>query len=147
MGVYPYALLFRRSGGSFKYEKCQKVILNTLKQDQSAYITTLVDFYGMPEDWPGRNESRYCQDYQDKAQRMEQALRDDIVAQMGGSWNPAKFIPYVQMHEFEALLFSSPNELAESLGDQRLSATFQAIRNEFPTPEEINDNYDTCPSR
>ncbi len=147
IGVYPYALLFRRRGGSFKYEKCQKVILSALKQDKSAQITTMVDFYGMPGDWPGRNESQSCRDYQDKAQRVEQALRDDIIAQMGESWNPARFIPYVQMHEFEALLFSSPVKLAESLGDERLSSTFLTIRNEFPTPEEINDDYETCPSR
>ncbi len=147
IGIYPYALLFRRRGGSFRYEKCQKVILDALKQDKSAQITTMVDFYGMPRDWPGRNESQSCRDYQDKARRVEQALRDDIIAQMGKSWNPARFIPYVQMHEFEALLFSSPVKLAESLGDERLSSAFLTIRNEFPTPEEINDNYETCPSR
>ncbi len=147
MGIYPYALLFRRRGGSFRYAKCQKVILDALKQDQSAHITTMVDFYGMPGDWPGRNESQSCRDYQDKAQRVEQALRDDVIAQMGERWNPARFIPYVQMHEFEALLFSSPVKLAESLGDERLSSTFQKILNKFPNPEEINDNYETCPSR
>lgn len=147
MGVYPHALLFRRRGGSFRYEKCQKVILDALNQEQSAHITTMVDFYGMPKDWPGRNESQSCRDYQDKAQRIEQALRDDITAQMGESWNPAQFIPYVQMHEFEALLFSSPVKLAESLGDERLYSTFLTIRNEFSSPEEINDNYETCPSR
>jgi len=147
MGVYPHALLFRRRGGSFRYERCQKVILSALKQDQSAHITTMVDFYGMPMDWPGRNESQSCRDYQDKAQRVEQALRDDIIAQMGESWNPVRFIPYVQMHEFEALLFSSPAKLAVSLGDERLSSTLLTMRNEFPTPEEINDNYETCPSR
>jgi hypothetical protein len=56
-------------------------------------------------------------------------------------------MPYVQMHEFEALLFSSPAKLAESLGDEKLSSIFQTIRKEFSTPEEIDDNYDTCPSR
>lgn len=147
MGVYPHALLFRRGGGSFRYAKCQKVILDALKQDKSAQITTMVDFYAMPGDWPGRNESQSCRDYRDKAQRVEQALRDDIIAQMGDSWDPARFIPYVQMHEFEALLFSSPVRLAESLGDERLSSAFLTIRDEFPNPEEINDNHETCPSR
>ena len=145
--IFLHPVLFRKQGGSFRYEKCQKVILSALKQDKSAQITTMVDFYGMPMDWPGRNESRSCRNYQDKAQRVEQALSEDIVAQMGDSWNPAQFIPYVQMHEFEALLFSSPVKLAESLGDKKLSSNFLTIRNGFPTPEEINDNYETCPSR
>ena len=147
IGIYPYALLFRRKGGSFAYQRARKKILNSLKENNALTCTTMVDFYGMPGDWPGRNESQSCRDYKDKARRVEQALRDDIIAQMGESWNPARFIPYVQMHEFEALLFSSPVKLAESLGDERLSSTFLTIRNEFPTPEEINDNYETCPSR
>ncbi len=147
MGVYPHALLFRRRGGSFRYVKCQKVILSALKQDKSAQITTMVDFYGMPKDWPGRTESQSCRNYQDKAQRVEQALSVDIVAQMGGSWNPAQFIPYVQMHEFEALLFSDTLILAESAGKSKVSAQLECVLQSFSCPEEINDNYNTCPSR
>jgi len=145
MGVYPHALLFRRGGGSFRYEKCQRVILSALKQDKAAQITTMVDFYGMPGDWPGRNESQSCRYYQDKARRVEQALSEDIVAQMGGSWDPAQFIPYVQMNEFEALLFSDTSILAAS--NSRLSAQLERVLQSFSSPEEINDNYDTCPSR
>jgi hypothetical protein len=51
------------------------------------------------------------------------------------------------MYEFEALLFSSPAKLAESLGIEKSIPTFMAIRNEFSNPEEINDSYDKCPSR
>ena len=145
--IFLHPVLFRKQGGSFRYEKCQKVILSALKQDKSAHITTMVDFYGMPKDWPGRNESQSCRYYQDKAQRVEQALSEDIVAQMGGSWNPAQFIPYVQMHEFEALLFSDTSILAESVRKSRVSAQLQRILESFSCPEEINDNYDTCPSR
>jgi len=64
---------------------------------------------------------------------------------MGGSWNPAQFIPYVQMHEFEALLFSDTSILAAS--NSRISTQLERILQSFSCPEEINDNYDTCPSR
>ena len=114
MGVYPHAFLFRRKGGSFAYQRARKEILNSLKEDTALVCTTMVDFYGMPMDWPGRTESKSCQNYQDKAQRVEQALSEDIVDQMGGSWNHAQFIPYVQMHEFEALLFSDTSILCVS---------------------------------
>ncbi len=131
--VLLYPILFRRRGGSFRYTKCQKVILNTLKQDRSVYVTTMVDFYGMPADWPGRNESQSCRDYQDKTQRVEQALSDDIVAKMGESWSPAQFIPYVQMHEFEALLFSDTSILAAS--NSRVSAQLECVLQSFSCPE------------
>ena len=148
MGIYPHAFLFRKKGGSFRYEKCQQVILSALKQDRSVYITTLVDFYGMPEDWPGRMESHSCRNYQDKAQRVEQALSEDIVAQMSDSWNRAQFIPYVQMHEFEALLFSNTSKLAERAKEPaKISAQLKNVLQSFSCPEEINDNYNTCPSR
>ena len=145
MGVYPYALLFRRKSGSFAYQRARREILNSLKEDSALICTTMVDFYGMPTDWPGRNESQSCRNYRDKAQRIEQALAADIIAQMGDSWNPARFIPYVQMHEFEALLFSDTSVLAAS--DSRVSAQLERILQSFSCPEEINDDYNTCPSR
>lgn len=147
LGVYPHAFLFRKKGGSFAYQRARKEMLNSLKEDTSLVCTTMVDFYGMPPDWPGRTESKSCQNYQDKAQRVEQALWEDIVAQMGDSWNRAQFIPYVQMHEFEALLFSDTSILAESAGEAKVSAQLKHVLQSFSSPEEINDNYQTCPSR
>ncbi len=145
MRVYPHAFLIRKKGGSFAYQRARKEILNSLKQDNVLVCTTMVDFYGMPNDWPGRIESQSCMNYQDKAQTVEQALSEDIVAQMGDSWNPAQFIPYVQMHEFEALLFSDISVLAAD--NLRISMQLACILGSFSCPEEINDNYDTCPSR
>jgi hypothetical protein len=110
-GIYVKPFLFQEGGGVPKYSRSQKQVLNTIKSDRSCYCTMLVDFYGMPKDWPGRVESQSCRNYQDKAQRVEQALSGDIVTQMGDSWNAARFIPYVQMHEFEALLFSDTSIL------------------------------------
>ena len=144
MGVYPHAFLFRKKGGSFAYQRARKEILNSLR-DGTLICTTMVDFYGMPKDWPGRIESQSCHNYIDKARRVEQAISEDIVAQMGGSWNPAQFIPYVQMHEFEALLFSDISVLAGT--NLRISMQLACILGSFSCPEEINDNYDTCPSR
>jgi len=145
VGVYPHTFLIRKKGGSFAYQRARKEILNSLKEDKTLICTTMVDFYGMPKDWPGRIESQSCQNYQDKAQKVEQALSEDIVTQMGDSWNPAQFIPYVQMHEFEALLFSDISVLAAD--NLRISMQLACILGSFSCPEEINDNYDTCPSR
>lgn len=142
-----YPVLFRKYGGSFSYVKCQKVILNALKQDRSVYITTMVDFYGMPRDWPGRIQANKSHSYIEKANIVESGILEDITGSMGSSFNPQRLIPYVQMHEYEALLFSSPEKLADNFGDERLSSAFLKIRKEFTNPEEINDDYETCPSR
>jgi hypothetical protein len=50
------------------------------------------------------------------------------------------------MHEFEALLFSDPKALADGLKLPN-NAPIQDIRDQFHTPEEINDSEPTAPSR
>ena len=146
-GIYIKPFLFQKTGGVPKYSISQKQILNTIRSDPSCFCTTMVDFYGMPTNWPGREQANRCQSCTEKADMVEGGIFEDIAGHLGSSFNPNRLMPYVQMHEFEALLFSSPLKLAESLGDKKLSSTFLTIRNEFSTPEEIDDHYDTCPSR
>ncbi len=146
-GVYIYPILFRARGGSFRYPRARKEIGNSLKEDRNLFCTTLVDFYGMPPDWPGRSQANSHSDTGEKARVVEQALLADVRQLMGDSFDAVRFIPYVQMHEFESVLFSDPGRLAESLGKPDLAETFEAIRADFSCPEEIDDNYETAPSR
>jgi hypothetical protein len=145
--IYLHAVMFSRQGGIPPYERAKDVITRSLKEDSALICTTMVDFYGMPAGWPGRDRANRCQSYMEKAYIVEGSILEDIVGHLGNSFNPNRLMPYVQMHEFEALLFSSPAKLAESLGVEKSISAFMAIRNEFSNPEEINDNYDTCPSR
>ncbi len=59
----------------------------------------------------------------------------------------ARFLPYLQLHEYEALLFSDPAAFANGINRPNLVREFQAIRNDFDTPEDINNNPDTAPSK
>lgn len=127
-------------GGIGEYQRAQRDILATLKQEASTFCTTMFDYYGMPNSWPGREAA------EGKPEAVEQAILADISAALGEGFNPVRFIPYVQMHEFEALLFSSPSLLAvglESVDESRV----RQIRDQFPTPEEINDSPQTAPSK
>ena len=145
--IYLHAVKLRRQGGITPYERAKEVIVRSLKEDAALICTTMVDFYGMPADWPGRDQANRRQIYAEKADIVEVSILKNIAEHLGTSFNPNRLMPYVQMHEFEALLFSSPLKLAESLGDRKLSSIFLTIRNKFSTPEEIDDHYDTCPSR
>ena len=53
----------------------------------------------------------------------------------------------IQIHEFEALLFSNPIALAKGIYRDDLAAEFEAVRNAFPSPEDINDHPNTAPSK
>ncbi len=146
-GISVRPFLFQEGGGVPKYPRSQKQILNTIKSDRSCFCTMLVDFYGLPKDWPRRKDADSRRAYLEKATTVEKALFTDICAQFGSSFNRSRFIPYVQMHEFEALLFSDTLILAESAGKSKVSAQLECALQSFSCPEEINDNYNTCPSR
>lgn len=79
--------------------------------------------------------------------RIEQAIKADICAQIPDFRPDVRFLPYIQLHEYEGLLFSDPPAFATSIGYPGLVGTFQAVRDSFPTPEDINDGPNSAPSK
>ncbi len=137
----------RFQGGVQAWSRIRGDLLRYLKEDPARRLTTMFDYYRMPTDWPGR-ESDNAVAYTEKAITVEQAMADDIFKEMGTSFNRQRFIPYVQMHEFEALLFSKPDVLAGVIQEPKATGALQTIANKFPTtPEEIDDNPQTAPSK
>ena len=135
-----------RRGGIRPWDSVRRDILNHLSADQATLATTMVDYYGLPDTWPGREEGGQKETLQARAASVEQAVLDDISESLGGSFDPRRFVPYVVMHEFEGLLFSDPDRFGQGMGMPDLSSELQAIRDEFDNPEEINDSPETHPS-
>ena len=133
-----------RRGGIRPWNSVRRDILNHLQEDQTALATTMVDYYGLPHTWPGREQGGREATLSARAASVEQGILQDVSTEIG---YPARFVPYVVMHEFEGLLFSAPDRFAQSLGRPDLESEFQAIRGEFETPEDINDSPDTAPSK
>src|SRR5438876_1067328 len=137
-------------GGTRAWSDVKRDIVRHLRSDQGAIATTMVDYYGLPasgpKEWPGRARSNQ-RPFAEKAQTVQSALLNDLVEEMGDDFDPARFVPYVVMHEFEGLLFSDCDALARGVGKKDLSHAFQQIRDEFDTPEEINDSPQTAPSK
>ena len=109
----------------------------------------MFDYYGLPGDWPGR-QAAPALPYAGRANAVEQAIRDRIAAASGDDPR-IRFIPYVQMHEFEALLFSDPEILANVISreprSRHMEGDLKRIADAFGTPEEINDGLMTAPSK
>ena len=139
-----------RRGGVKPWPDARKEIVNHLRQDSGCIATTMVDYYGLPQGsqraWPGRAEASRLA-FPKKASTIEDLLLADVCQRMGGSFNPDRFIPYVMMHEFEAMLFSDCAAFARGIGSPDLAASLQAIRDEFASPEEIDDSPVTAPSK
>jgi hypothetical protein len=51
------------------------------------------------------------------------------------------------MHEFEGLLFSNCSTFAKAIGQENLKTALQKIRNQFETPEEIDESPQSAPSK
>ena len=58
-----------------------------------------------------------------------------------------RFVPYLQLHEYEGLLFSDPVEFAKGISLPSLAQPFERVRRDFQTPEDINDDVNTAPSK
>lgn len=139
-----------RRGGIRAWSSIRKDILKHLKEDAGCISTTMVDFYALPQTgekaWPGRAAAVHLA-FANKAASVENALQVDICNELAIGLEQSRFVPYVMMHEFEGLLFSDTTRFADGIGKPDLSPKFQAIRNQFASPEEINDSPLTAPSK
>lgn len=124
-------------GGLGSYSKIKKELLMLLGDTSATAVSTMLDYYGLPKHFPGRSNPE-GQSSLERVKFVEKALYDDI--------NNEKFIPFLTLHEFESLLFSSPKDIAEGLpGIYNLEKKLQEIRQQFTSPEEINDQPSTAP--
>ena len=139
-----------RRGGIRSWDSVRRDILNHLSDDTACIATTMVDYYGLPQTgqraWPGRKEAASLP-MQKKAGFVEAALLADVAARLGGKFDRRSFIPFVIMHEFEGLLFSDCDAFGNGIGQPQLVGEFQKIRDQFSSPEEINDSPLTAPSK
>ena len=139
-----------RRGGIRPWSAVRKEIVNHLKQDRQCVAATMVDYYGMPSTgsraWPGRGRAGKLA-FPERAGAVEDALAADVGQAMGSGFDRSRLIPFVAMHEFEALLFSDCRRLAAGIDRPELAPSFQAIRDKFANPEEIDDSPATAPSK
>ncbi|MCF8130834.1 MAG: DUF4276 family protein [Deltaproteobacteria bacterium] len=139
-----------RRGGIRAWVAVRNDIIRHLREDPGCLATTMVDYYGLPKTgtraWPGRELAGKLP-FDQKAATVEDALSEDICRELGQGFGRERFVPYVMMHEYEGLLFSDCERFSWGVGRPDLAAAFQAVRDQFSSPEEINDSPITAPSK
>jgi len=148
LGIYAQPVLATtkvvKSGPNFKggigdYQRAKKEILHLLGDTSACAVTTMLDYYGLDRSFPGRS-APIGNDCYERVLSVERAFGQDI--------GEARFVPFLTLHEFEGLLFASPPSMAAALpGGQYLEGKFQAIRQQFSRPEEIDDSPATAPHK
>ena len=141
-----------RRGGIKRWPGVRKEIIQHLNTDKNIYVSMMVDYYALPggEDnpnaWPGRFQARSL-NFANKAKHIEAELQQNLANYSPQLFKTERFIPYIIMHEFEGLLFSNCKEFARSINREDLATAFQNIRDDYSSPEEINDSPQTHPSQ
>lgn len=145
LGIYIHNPTIKKSrGGIVSWLMLKKEIENHLKSSPKAIVTTLIDLYGLREEFnfPLWRESTTKKGAHEKVSLLESAMRNAIDLKL-----QHRFIPYIQIHEFEALLFSDP-DIFESQFDKSEFLDYQYLQQTLQlNPEEINDGTETAPSK
>ncbi len=137
-------------GGLVRYEQLAADVTRWMKQDQAeeSWFTTMIDLYALPSDFPGQATAPGHFSPRERVEWLEAALANDITRRLDPLRVSRRFIPYIQLHEFEALLFSDPPSFLEAFpGRDDLVGQLIAIRRQYHSPEEIDDGPATAPSK
>lgn len=126
-------------GGVTTYGKFRNDVMRLLGEAKGRIVTTVIDYYGLPNDFPGMSTRPNSTPLQ-RVLHVEKEIHGDLGA-------PPNFIPFLALHEFEAWLFSSRDELPNTLTQSHKAVNFAAIRDSFEDPEQINEGPETAPSK
>lgn len=143
LAIYATPILLRTSksgrGGVSTYGKIERQVRRLCKEDTGAYVTTMLDYYGLPKDFPSI-ELKNPGDAVGSVARLEAAFEMSIGFGQ-------RFISYILLHEFEALLFSDVNgfEILEDDCPGLVANLTQEVAG--LEPEAINDSPETAPSK
>ena len=135
---------YHKRGGLFNYAKAKKDIQQWMRLENSSdrRFTTMFDYYALPTDFPGFDIAQRLSNPYDKVKCIENAFAEDI--------NNNRFIPYIQLHEFEALLFSDLDVLLLEYEDKiKEIGHLKNVLSQSPyynNPELIDDKKETSPS-
>jgi hypothetical protein len=130
------------------YMVAKRDICTWMKEDRNPDVrfTTMFDLYALPKDFPGYDAARREADPYRRVAILEEALAADITREMDGD---PRFIPYIQLHEFEALILADPQQLDWEFleHDDAIQRLVDMVAAEGGNPELIDDGEHTAPSK
>lgn len=135
------AILPTKSGGGIvKWEHLKKDICNYLKSNNQIFVTTFIDYYKLPPCYPKYDEAHKNNNINQIIDIIEKSILDDV--------NHYKFIPYIQLHEFENLLFNDINsfKIVEHLFKDK-NYLIETLNEYKENSELINNGKNTAPSK
>lgn len=118
-----------------------KRLMSRYRHDKDVFISVMIDLYAFPQ---GGNTV-----YDNEVSSQPNGRNKAILLQdkMSGRMQYQNFIPYVQLHEYEALLLSKPDALLSFYTDKIQEVENLKAEIQGKQPEEINDTPEGAPSK
>ena len=128
-------------GGVVRYEKIRNDIIHWIRQDRhpDVWFTSMFDLYRFPNDSPGYEDAMRMHDPYQRVAHLEHAMAADIRFD--------RFVPYIQLHEYEALLLSAPHKFADFFLNRGAETVRLANEVAGNNPELIDQGETTAPSK
>jgi hypothetical protein len=127
-----------RGGHGSQYSHIESDLRRLLGDTNAAMVTTMIDYYALPAAFPGLNTR-------------PKGSCTQRVAHLEASWakkvGNSRFLPHLTLHEFEAMVFAGPDEVARHFSVPDAREKMERILRTFSSPEEIDEGRDTCASR
>ena len=120
----------------------QNDIKRRLKEDSGTdvYFTTMIDLYALHSDFPGLEEAKELHNPYERVKALQDSWLEKTTDQ--------RFIPFIQLHEFECYLFSNVSKLAEFYDNSSQGIDeLQTVVDGVDSPELIDCGQDTAPSK
>lgn len=133
-------------GGILSFDKAWGDIYKSIRE--GVPVATMFDLFRLPGDFPGCAERKEFSNDREKAEYLETCLHQKVTEEFP-AYPENFFIPYLQLHEFEALFYCDLGKLKEfyiSAGEQRAIDHLIKSVNGI-APEDINNGPDTAPSK
>jgi Domain of unknown function (DUF4276) len=127
-------------GGVRSYGQVQRDLRLLLHDTHASAITTLLDYYALPDDFPGMRDR-------------PAARARDRVEHVEATWAIAvgdpRFVPHLVLHELEAWVYAAPSHLEPWMfdDDPGVIAAIKAVADARATPEDIDEGPETAPSK
>lgn len=142
--ILEFPTIKQTNGGIVAWATLKKQLIMHLR-GEDVIVSTLIDFYGIRKSYcfPGWEELERQGDKYSQLDYLEKQMKEDMPEDI-----KLHFIPYVQLHEFEALLFSDIAVFRRNFMDSeiKMDKIEKAIQS-VSSPEDINNGPSTAPSK
>jgi hypothetical protein len=127
-------------GGISSYGQVQRDLQRLLHDEHASIITTVLDYYALPKDFPGMRD-RPAGSPRNRVKHVEAAWAAAV--------GDRRFVPHLALHEFETWVYADPSRLEPWMFDDDAKAieAIAKIAAAYQTPEDIDDGPDTAPSK